>query len=94
MRQQALPIHRSSTHLFLIFHEVEVSTGELRIQARRSRSTRRKLARLRTFQFFDHTGLFVSRSIIAEHGGRIEIASIEGRGTTASIMLPVGVGGP
>ncbi len=39
-------------------------------------------------------GLFVSRSIIAEHGGRIEIASTEGRGTTASIMLPVGVGGP
>jgi len=38
-------------------------------------------------------GLFVSRSIIAEHGGRIEIASTEGRGTTASIMLPVEAAG-
>jgi hypothetical protein len=41
--QQAIPIHRSSTHLFFIFHEVEVSTGELRIQARQSRSTRSEL---------------------------------------------------
>jgi signal transduction histidine kinase len=34
-------------------------------------------------------GLFISRSIIAEHGGRIEIDSLEGRGTTAKISLPV-----
>jgi hypothetical protein len=38
-----------------MFHEVEISTGALRIQARRSRSTRRKQARRRTFLFFDHT---------------------------------------
>lgn len=34
-------------------------------------------------------GLFISRSIITEHGGRIEIDSLEGRGTTAKISLPV-----
>ncbi len=34
-------------------------------------------------------GLFISRSIIADHGGRIEIASAEGQGTTAKISLPV-----
>ena len=34
-------------------------------------------------------GLFVSRSIIAEHGGQIEIESTEGRGTTARISLPI-----
>jgi signal transduction histidine kinase len=34
-------------------------------------------------------GLFISRSIIAEHGGQIEIESEEGRGTTARICLPI-----
>jgi signal transduction histidine kinase len=34
-------------------------------------------------------GLFISRSIIADHGGRIEIASTEGQGTTATIALPL-----
>ena len=34
-------------------------------------------------------GLFVSRSIVAEHGGQIEIESTEGRGTTARISLPI-----
>jgi signal transduction histidine kinase len=34
-------------------------------------------------------GLFLSRSIIAEHGGQIEIESTEGVGTTATIRLPI-----
>jgi signal transduction histidine kinase len=34
-------------------------------------------------------GLFISRSIIIEHGGQLEIDSAEGRGTTARIVLPV-----
>jgi signal transduction histidine kinase len=34
-------------------------------------------------------GLFISRSIITEHGGRLEIESTEGRGTTARISLPI-----
>ena len=34
-------------------------------------------------------GLFVSRSIIAEHGGQIEIDSVEGKGTTARILIPI-----
>ncbi len=34
-------------------------------------------------------GLFISRSIVADHGGQIEIASTEGRGTTAKISLPI-----
>jgi two-component system NtrC family sensor kinase len=34
-------------------------------------------------------GLFISRSIITEHGGQIEIDSTEGRGTTARISLPI-----
>jgi signal transduction histidine kinase len=34
-------------------------------------------------------GLFLSRSIIAEHGGQIEIESTEGKGTTAKIRLPI-----
>jgi signal transduction histidine kinase len=34
-------------------------------------------------------GLFVSRSIIAEHGGRLELESTEGKGTLARIRLPV-----
>ncbi len=33
-------------------------------------------------------GLFVSRSIVTEHGGHFEIESEEGRGTTARIRLP------
>jgi signal transduction histidine kinase len=36
-------------------------------------------------------GLFVSRSIISDHGGQLEIASALGRGTTATITLPVPV---
>jgi signal transduction histidine kinase len=34
-------------------------------------------------------GLFVSRSIITEHGGQLEIESIEGKGTLARIRLPM-----
>ena len=34
-------------------------------------------------------GLFTSRSIVADHGGQIEIASTEGLGTTAKISLPI-----
>jgi signal transduction histidine kinase len=34
-------------------------------------------------------GLFISRSIITEHGGQLEMDSAEGRGTTARIVLPV-----
>ena len=34
-------------------------------------------------------GLFVSRAIVNEHGGEIEIDSEEGHGTTARIHLPV-----
>jgi signal transduction histidine kinase len=34
-------------------------------------------------------GLFVSRSIIADHGGQIGIESTEGRGTKVRIVLPV-----
>jgi two-component system, NtrC family, sensor kinase len=33
-------------------------------------------------------GLFVSRSIISEHGGHLEISSAVGEGTTAKIVLP------
>lgn len=34
-------------------------------------------------------GLFISRSIVADHGGQIEISSTEGLGTTAKISLPI-----
>ncbi len=34
-------------------------------------------------------GLFVSRGIVTDHGGRIEIESEEGKGTVARIRLPV-----
>lgn len=34
-------------------------------------------------------GLFLSRAIVNQHGGQIEIASSEGRGTTARIVLPL-----
>ncbi len=33
-------------------------------------------------------GLFVSRSIVSEHGGRLEIASELGKGTVATLTLP------
>ncbi|HSE92702.1 MAG TPA: ATP-binding protein, partial [Methylomirabilota bacterium] len=33
-------------------------------------------------------GLFISSQIIREHGGRIEIASAEGRGSTFRVLLP------
>lgn len=35
-------------------------------------------------------GLFISRSIIVDHGGRIDIVSEEGRGTTVRMSLPIG----
>jgi len=38
-------------------------------------------------------GLFVSRGIIAQHGGHLEIDSREGEGTIATISLPVTVEG-
>jgi len=34
-------------------------------------------------------GLFVSRGIVTDHGGRIEIESEEGKGTIGRIRLPV-----
>jgi signal transduction histidine kinase len=37
-------------------------------------------------------GFFITRCIIGEHGGRIEIDSEEGRGTTVRILLPVAAG--
>jgi signal transduction histidine kinase len=33
-------------------------------------------------------GLFQAREILAAHGGRIEVASQEGRGTTVTLFLP------
>jgi signal transduction histidine kinase len=36
-----------------------------------------------------HWGLFVSRSIILDHGGDIEVESDPGRGTTVRVALPV-----
>jgi signal transduction histidine kinase len=36
-----------------------------------------------------HWGLFVSRSIILDHGGDIEVESEPGRGTTVRVALPV-----
>ena len=38
-------------------------------------------------------GLAVSRSMILEHGGDIDVKSSEGEGTTFTIRLPVGTGG-
>ena len=34
-------------------------------------------------------GLFVSRGIISDHGGHLDIDSTEGEGTTATIQLPL-----
>jgi two-component system NtrC family sensor kinase len=34
-------------------------------------------------------GLFLSRSIVSEHGGRLEIESSPGQGTTARVRLPL-----
>ena len=34
-------------------------------------------------------GLFITRSIVTEHNGRLEIDSVEGKGTTARIRLPL-----
>ncbi len=33
-------------------------------------------------------GLYQAREIIASHGGRIEVSSLEGRGTTVTLLLP------
>jgi signal transduction histidine kinase len=38
-------------------------------------------------------GLFVSRTIITEHGGQLEISSTAGRGTIAKIVLPLPLAG-
>ena len=35
-------------------------------------------------------GLWISDTIVREHGGRIEVHTTEGRGTTFSVVLPVG----
>jgi len=35
-------------------------------------------------------GLMICHRIIADHGGRIEVESLEGRGATFRILLPVG----
>ena len=34
-------------------------------------------------------GLFNSRSILVDHGGNIEIESLEGQGTTVTVRLPL-----
>jgi PAS domain S-box-containing protein len=34
-------------------------------------------------------GLWVTQDIVRHHGGRVEVASVEGRGTTFQIILPV-----
>ncbi|HSP73449.1 MAG TPA: sensor histidine kinase, partial [Gaiellaceae bacterium] len=34
-------------------------------------------------------GLFIARSIAEAHGGRIEVDSAPGRGTTMSLVLPL-----
>ena len=39
-------------------------------------------------------GLWVSYNIVQEHGGRIEVQSEPGRGTTFVVALPVGGGSP
>jgi signal transduction histidine kinase len=36
-----------------------------------------------------HWGLFITRTIVSEHGGHIELDSKEGQGTTARVLLPV-----
>ncbi len=36
-----------------------------------------------------HWGLFITRTIVADHGGHIELDSKEGQGTTVRILLPV-----
>jgi signal transduction histidine kinase len=34
-------------------------------------------------------GLYISRSIVEHHGGRIWLESVEGQGTTVSFCLPM-----
>ena len=34
-------------------------------------------------------GLYQAREIVTSHGGRMEIASLEGRGTTVTLHIPV-----
>jgi signal transduction histidine kinase len=34
-------------------------------------------------------GLWVSQDIVRHHGGRIEVTSTEGQGTTFNIILPI-----
>ena len=36
-------------------------------------------------------GLAISRQIVDDHGGQIEVASLQGEGTTFRVILPVGV---
>jgi signal transduction histidine kinase len=36
-------------------------------------------------------GLFVTRKLVADHGGSVEFASVPGQGTTFRVRLPVGV---
>ena len=33
-------------------------------------------------------GLSIARGIVEAHGGRIELTSVEGQGTTAAVVLP------
>jgi signal transduction histidine kinase len=33
-------------------------------------------------------GLFIAREVVEQHGGRIDVASVEGRGTTFTVTLP------
>ncbi|HUW13445.1 MAG TPA: ATP-binding protein, partial [Anaerolineae bacterium] len=37
-------------------------------------------------------GLYITRNIVEEHGGRIEVESEPGEGTTFTVWLPVGEG--
>lgn len=34
-------------------------------------------------------GLFVVREVVAQHGGRVEVASVEGHGSTFTVVLPL-----
>jgi signal transduction histidine kinase len=37
-------------------------------------------------------GLYIVQQIIAAHGGQVTVASVEGQGTTVTLMLPQEMG--
>jgi signal transduction histidine kinase len=38
-------------------------------------------------------GLFLCKTLVEQHGGRIELASVPGEGSTVSLFLPLDRGG-